>query len=299
MIQKFALYTAPLFLLMWSCSGGKSEFDATGTFEATEVIVSSATAGRLVQFTPQEGDVLAPNALVAIVDTTQLFLKKQQLEAQIHAVLSRQPDIPTQLAALQEQIRTANSEKQRAANLVKAGAAPQKQLDDITNQLAVLEKQMNAQQSVLQKTTGSLYAEVEPLSRQIAQVNDQLLQSRVLNPLQGTVLVKYAEPGEYVAPGKALYKIGDMEHMELRAYISGTQLPLVKIGQQVTVKVDAGEDHYTNHTGKVIWISEKAEFTPKSIMTKEERSNLVYAIRIAVPNDGSIKIGMYGEVVFQ
>lgn len=298
-MKQLALYLTPLFLLGWSCQGGKTEFDATGTFEATEVIVSSATAGRLVQFTLREGDTLALNGVVATVDTTQLHLKKQQLEAQVRAVLSRQPDIPAQLAALQEQIRTAQSEQQRAANLVKAGVAPEKQLDDITNQLAVLEKQMNAQQSVLQQTTGSLYAEVEPLTRQIAQVDDQLMQSRVLNPLAGTVLVKYAEAGEYVAPGKALYKIGDLAHMELRAYITGEQLPMVRLGQQVTVKVDAGGDRYTDHTGKVVWIAEKAEFTPKSIMTREERSNLVYAVRIAVPNDGSLKIGMYGEVVFQ
>lgn len=282
-----------------ACSKDKSTFDATGTFEATEVIVSAGTAGKIVQMQVDEGQSIEANALAAIVDTTQLYLKKMQVQAQIKAVLSREPDIPSQLAALQEQIRVANQEKKRSANLVQAGVAPQKQLDDINNQIAVLEKQLDAQRTILQTNTGAIYAEVDPLTQQVAQLDDQLDQSRVLNPIKGTVLVTYAEQGEYTAPGKALYKVADLRNMQLRAYISGNQLPLIKLGQSVKVMVDNGTDGYTEHKGTLEWISEKAEFTPKSIMTQDERSNLVYAIRIAVPNDGSIKIGMYGEVIFQ
>ncbi len=297
--MKFYYFAAPLLLLAAACSDGGNTYDATGTFEAKEVIVSASTAGRLLNFTAAEGQQLKANDIVAIVDTTQLYLKKKQLEAQIRAVLSREPDIPAQLAALQEQIHVAQTEKVRITNLTKAGVAPQKQLDDINNQIAVLQKQLEAQQSILQKSAGSVYAEVEPLMQQIDQVNDQLMQSKVLNPIDGTVLVTYMEAGEYAAPGKALYKVGDLKHMQLRAYITGEQLPLVKLGQQVQVTVDGAEGKGRNYTGKVSWISDKAEFTPKTIMTSDERSNLVYAIRIDVDNDDMIKIGMYGEVLFK
>lgn len=297
--MKFYYLAAPLLLLAASCSDGGNTYDATGTFEAKEVIVSASTAGKLLEFTPSEGHQLKANDLVAIVDTTQLYLKKKQLEAQIRAVLSREPDIPAQLAAIQEQIHVAETEKVRITNLTKAGVAPQKQLDDINNQISVLQKQLEAQQSILQKSAGSVYAEVEPLMQQIDQINDQLTQSKVLNPIDGTVLVSYMEAGEYAAPGKALYKVGDLKHMQLRAYITGEQLPLVKLGQSVKVLIDGADDKQNTLNGKVSWISEKAEFTPKSIMTSDERSNLVYAIKIDVENDGLIKIGMYGEVLFK
>lgn len=297
--MKFYYLAAPLLLLAAACSDGGNTYDATGTFEAKEVIVSASTAGKLLEFTPSEGQQLKANDLVAIVDTTQLYLKKKQLEAQIRAVLSREPDIPAQLAAIQEQIHVAETEKVRITNLTKAGVAPQKQLDDINNQISVLQKQLEAQQSILQKSAGSVYAEVEPLMQQIDQINDQLTQSKVLNPIDGTVLVSYMEAGEYAAPGKALYKVGDLKHMQLRAYITGEQLPLVKLGQSVKVLIDGADDKQNTLNGKVSWISEKAEFTPKSIMTSDERSNLVYAIKIDVENDGLIKIGMYGEVLFK
>ncbi|HNA58788.1 MAG TPA: HlyD family efflux transporter periplasmic adaptor subunit [Chitinophagales bacterium] len=289
---------AGLSMLLGACSNGDKIYDATGTFEATEVIVSAGTAGKLLALNVEEGQSLEANAVAAIVDTTQLHLKKAQLNAQIQAVMSREPNIPTQIATIQEQIRVAAGEKQRMEILVKAGAAPSKQLDDIVNQIAVLEKQLDAQRTSLMTTAGSIYAEVNPLTLQIAQIDDQLVQSRMLNPIKGTVLTKYAETGEYTAPGKPVYKIADLTEMQLRAYVTGDQLPGIKIGQQVKVLVDSADGQYSEHAGTVSWISDKAEFTPKSIMTKDERANLVYAIKITVPNTGNIKIGMYGEVVF-
>lgn len=281
-----------------SCSNEENTFDATGTFEAKEIIVSTGVAGKIIALNTDEGEQLDANKIVGMIDTTQLYLKKQQLQAQIKAVLSKQPDINTQIASLQEQIKTANSEKIRIDNLLNAGVATQKQADDIRSQIAVLQKQLDAQQSALQITSQSIYQEVAPLTIQIAQIDDQLLQSAIVNPVKGTVLTLYAEQGEYTAPGKAIYKVADLSEMTLRAYISGTQLSNVKLGQKVKVKIDNGEKTYTEMEGTIYWISDKAEFTPKTIQTKEERANLVYAIKIRVPNNGSIKIGMYGEIVF-
>ncbi len=285
-------------VLFGSCSNEENTFDATGTFEAKEIIVSTGVAGKIIALNTDEGEQLDANKIVGMIDTTQLYLKKQQLQAQIKAVLSKQPDINTQIASLQEQIKTANSEKIRIDNLLNAGVATQKQADDIRSQIAVLQKQLDAQQSALQITSQSIYQEVAPLTIQIAQIDDQLLQSAIVNPVKGTVLTLYAEQGEYTAPGKAIYKVADLSEMTLRAYISGTQLSNVKLGQKVKVKIDNGEKTYTEMEGTIYWISDKAEFTPKTIQTKEERANLVYAIKIRVPNNGSIKIGMYGEIVF-
>ncbi len=284
-------------ILLASCAGEENAFDATGTFEAKEIIVSTGVGGKIIQLKAEEGDSLSANAIVGTIDTTQLYLKKLQLQAQIKAVLSKQPDINSQIAGLQEQIKTASTEKIRIDNLVAAGVGTQKQADDIRSQITVLQKQLDAQQTALQITSQSIYQEVAPLTLQIAQVDDQLVQSAILNPVKGTVLTLYAEQGEFTTPGKAIYKIADLSTMTLRAYISGAQLAQIKIGQQVTVKIDNGEKNYTELPGTIYWISEKAEFTPKTIQTKEERANLVYAIKVKVPNNGQIKIGMYGELI--
>lgn len=284
-------------ILLASCAGEENAFDATGTFEAKEIIVSTGVGGKIIQLKAEEGDSLSANAIVGTIDTTQLYLKKLQLQAQIKAVLSKQPDINSQIAGLQEQIKTANTEKIRIDNLVAAGVGTQKQADDIRSQITVLQKQLDAQQTALQITSQSIYQEVAPLTLQIAQVDDQLVQSAILNPVKGTVLTLYAEQGEFTTPGKAIYKIADLSTMTLRAYISGAQLAQIKIGQQVTVKIDNGEKNYSELPGTIYWISEKAEFTPKTIQTKEERANLVYAIKVKVPNNGQIKIGMYGELI--
>ncbi|HRF76381.1 MAG TPA: HlyD family efflux transporter periplasmic adaptor subunit [Chitinophagales bacterium] len=284
-------------ILLASCAGEENAFDATGTFEAKEIIVSTGVGGKIIQLKAEEGDSLSANAIVGTIDTTQLYLKKLQLQAQIKAVLSKQPDINSQIAGLQEQIKTANTEKIRIDNLVAAGVGTQKQADDIRSQITVLQKQLDAQQTALQITSQSIYQEVAPLTLQIAQVDDQLVQSAILNPVKGTVLTLYAEQGEFTTPGKAIYKIADLSTMTLRAYITGAQLAQIKLGQQVTVKIDNGEKNYSELPGTIYWISEKAEFTPKTIQTKEERANLVYAIKVKVPNNGQIKIGMYGELI--
>lgn len=295
--MKKIIFLISISSLLSACTGKQESFDATGTFEAKEIIVATGVGGKIIHLTVDEGDTVAANAIVGTIDTTQLYLKKLQLQAQIKAILSKQPDINSQIAALQEQIKTANTEKVRIDNLLAAGVASQKQADDIRSQITVLQKQLDAQQTALQITSQSIYQEVAPLTMQIAQVDDQLVQSAILNPIKGTVLTLYAEQGEYTTPGKAIYKVADLSEMTLRAYISGDQLAQIKIGQQVTVKLDNGENNSTDIPGTIYWIADKAEFTPKTIQTKDERANLVYAIKVKVPNNGSIKIGMYGELV--
>ena len=298
MIRNLLLITFSLLLLN-SCKEKTAEYDATGTFEANDLMVSTGATGKIIQLDVEEGQELKANQIIGLVDTAQLYLKKLQVQAQIKAVLSKQPDINSQIAAYQEQIKTANKEKIRAQNLLNAGAGTQKQVDDINAQIEVFQKQLNALQTSLEITSQGISSEVAPLTYQIAQIDDQLLKSYILNPVNGTVLTKYVEEDEFNTPGKSLYKIADLTNMTLRAYITGDQLGLIKLNQNVTVLVDHGNDDYKEMNGTIYWISDKAEFTPKSIQTKEERANLVYAIKINVPNDGSVKIGMYGEVKFK
>jgi len=296
--MKQIIIAISLAFMFSNCSKKADTFDATGTFEAKEIIVSSSVPGKIILLNVDEGMHIESNTVTGIIDTTQLYLKKQQIQAQIKAVLSKQPDINTQIATIQEQIKVANKEKIRTNNLFNAGVATQKQIDDIANQIELLQKQLAAQQSSLEINSQSIYQEIIPLTLQIAQIDDQLLQSSIVNPIKGTVLTLYAEQGEYTIPGKAIYKIADIGDMTLRAYISGTQLSQIKIGQEVQVRVDDGAKNYKSLKGNIYWISDKAEFTPKTIQTKEERENLVYAIKVKVPNDGLIKIGMYGELIF-
>ncbi|MCX6169611.1 MAG: HlyD family efflux transporter periplasmic adaptor subunit [Ignavibacteriales bacterium] len=287
-----------LSLILFSCGTGDGKFDATGTFESEEVIVSSEAMGKLVKFDVEEGATLKQNQLVGIVDTVQLYLKKKQLEASIKAVLSKQPDIATQLAAIEEQIKTATTEKKRIENLVKSNAATTKQLDDINASLDLLNKQHTALKSNLTITRQGLQSETYPLQIQIEQIQDQINKSIIKNPVDGTVLTRYAKQNEVTAKGKALYKIADLSNMTLRAYITGDQLGQVKFGQKVKVFVDKGDGEQKEMSGEIYWVSSKAEFTPKTIQTKDERANLVYAVKIRVVNDSYLKIGMYGEVKF-
>jgi HlyD family secretion protein len=299
--MKIITFLLSVFLsvaLISSCSDNNADYDATGTFEADEIIVSAEANGKLLLFYPQEGDTLKKEELVGIIDTTQLYLKKKQLEASIKAILSKQPDIITQLAALQKQIDYTENEKARIENLVNSAVVPSKQLDDIVSQLEVLKRQYDATKSNLTITKQALQNETIPLLAQIAQIEDQLRKSYIKNPVSGIVLTRYAKQNEVVSTGKALYKIADLSEMTLRAYISGNQLVQVKLGQKVKVFVDNGSNGKKEMSGEVYWISSKSEFTPKTIQTKEERINLVYAIKVKVVNDGFIKIGMYGEVKF-
>jgi HlyD family secretion protein len=283
-------------LALASCGKNNGKFDASGVFEATEVIVSSEATGKLLRFDVQEGQTLKAMETIGVVDSVQLYLRKMQLLANVKAVRSRRPDINKQIAAIEQQIATAKSEKTRIENLLKANAANQKQLDDANAQIAVLQKQLDAQKSTLFNTTAGISEESSGLEIQVAQLDDQLIKCHIVNPLDGTVLAKYAEQSELAAQGKALYKIADLKNMILRAYITSSQLTGIKIGQTVRVFADFGEKGTKEYAGTVAWISSKSEFTPKTIQTRDERANLVYAVKIAVHNDGFIKIGMYGEI---
>ena len=296
-ITKLFLFPA-LSIILFGCGNGNGKFDASGTFESEEVIVSSEATGKLVQFNVEEGAQLKQNQLVGVIDTLQLFLKKKQLEASVKAILSKQPDVVTQLAAIQEQIKTAETERKRIENLVKSNAATTKQLDDVNAQIDLLNKQYSATKSSLIITKQGLQSETFPLQIQIEQINDQLNKSKIINPVEGTVLTRYAKQNEVTAGGKALYKIADLSTMTLRAYVNGDQLGQIKLGQKVKVYVDKGEGEQKELSGEIYWVSSKAEFTPKTIQTKDERANLVYAIKVRVINDGYLKIGMYGEVKF-
>jgi HlyD family secretion protein len=287
-----------LSALAFSCTQSDSEFDATGNFEADEIIISAEASGKILRLDIEEGSELKSKSVIGLIDTTQLYLKKKQLEYSIRAVNAKQPNSTIQLAAIQEQIETAKREKKRVENLLKDDAATQKQLDDLNAQLDLLQRQHAATQSTLNITKQSLQSETLPLQAQLEQVQDQIKKSQIINPINGTVLTLFAKQNEVVNPGKALYKIADLSTVILRAYISGNQLSQIKLGQPVTVLIDAANNDYKKYTGTISWVSDKAEFTPKTIQTKEERANLVYAIKIDVKNDGYLKLGMYGEVKF-
>ncbi|MCW3083130.1 MAG: hypothetical protein JWP12_496 [Bacteroidetes bacterium] len=285
-------------LIFASCNNSKKDFDASGSFETEETIISAEASGTLKQFEIREGQTLQAGQSIGYIDTLQLYLKKKQLEAQIHATLSTKPNIAAQTAALQEQLKAAQKDQVRINNLVKADAATAKQLDDINAQIEVIKKQIEAQQSALNISTEGITQGTTPLQIQIEQLNDQLAKSHIINPINGTVLTKYAEANEMAVTGKPLYKIADLSSLILRAYITGNQLPTIKLNQQVKVLTDDGNGKYKETAGTITWISDKAEFTPKTIQTKDERADMVYAIKVLVKNDGTLKIGMYAEVKF-
>lgn len=296
--MKTIIYLLASVIALAACNKTNNTADASGTFEAVETIISAEASGLLKEFKTEEGQELKQGQAIGFIDTVQLYLKKKQLLSQIKSVLSQKPDIAVQVAALQTQLQNYEKEKVRFTNLVKADAATQKQLDDINAQIEVVKKQIDAQQSSLGITSQSIHEQTLPLDVQIEQLNDQIAKSRIVNPMNGTVLSKYTEPNEVVALGKPLYKIADLSSMTLRAYVSGNQLPLIKLNQPVKVMIDDKDGALKEYTGEITWISSKAEFTPKTIQTKDERANLVYAIKVKVKNDGFLKIGMYGEVKF-
>jgi HlyD family secretion protein len=281
-----------------ACEEELKTADAYGNFEAKEVIVSSEMGGKLLELNVEEGQELKAGALVAVVDTTQLALKQKQLRASIQTISGKTQNAQPQVDVFKKQKDVLLREKRRVEALVQGNAATQKQLDDLNGQLEILDKQIAAIQAQTATLNKGIMGEIQPLYVQIDQLTDQIHRATTYNPIDGIVLIKMAETAEMTAPGKPLYKIADTKNMILRAYISGEQLPNIKIGQMVKVAID--ETATTNRTldGKITWVSEKAEFTPKIIQTKEERVNLVYAIKIAVENDGSLKIGMPAEVSF-
>ena len=283
------------FLL--SCGKKQNDFDAMGTFEATEVTVSSEASGKILSFDVTEGQEITMDSKVGIIDTVQLFLTKLQLMKNESAVRSNRPDINKQIAVVKEQIAKQKMERTRVENLLKAEAATQKQLDDIVSAIAVLESQLTALQSSLQNNAQSIDAQSSAIEIQIAQVEDKLAKCAIASPITGTVLAKYAEAGELAVIGKPLFKVADTKRLFLRAYLTSSQLSDVRLGQKVKVYADFGGDNRREYEGTVSWISEKSEFTPKSIQTKDDRQNLVYAVKIAITNDGYVKIGIYGGVV--
>jgi len=315
-----------LAIFFFACNNGTAKYDATGTFEADEIIVSAEANGKILRLNLEEGATLAKDSVVGVIDPSAIELQKEQATSSVDALMQKtneaspQIDIlqsqmvlqAKQIAVQEEQLKTLTREQQRYKNLVAADAAPAKQLDDINGQVNVLREQIGASQSqlvVLRSQVNSqrqsvaiqnrgILSEKNPMEKRVAQIQDQLNKTSIVNPVSGTVLTKYADANEYTNTGKAIYKIADLSTMKLRAYITGNQLALVKLNQPVKVLVDDGKGKYRELPGTISWISDKAEFTPKTIQTKEERANLVYAVKINVKNDGYLKIGMYGEVVF-
>ncbi len=296
-MRKLLLIIVPFIIV--SCSGRDEQFDAAGTFEATEVIVSSEANGTITELSFDEGMDIAANTIIGYIDSIQLYLKKMQLLSNVSAVGKRRLDVGKQIAALEEQIATQKYELSRMERLLDAGAGNQKQVDDINSSITVLTRQLDAQKSSLENSNASLTDEQKALEIQVAQIDDQLRKCRITSPVTGTVLSKYAEEGEFAATGKALFKVANLEVMTLRAYITATQLTELKLGQNVRVFSDFGENGSREYSGSVAWISDKSEFTPKTIQTKDERANLVYAIKVSVVNDGYLKIGMYGDIIFE
>lgn len=295
--MKKILYMA-MIATITACSSSKQGHDATGVFEATEVMVSAEQTGKLLAFDVNEGDEVNANAEVGLIDTVQLYLKARQIGATKLIYSAQMPETQTQIASLNQQLEKARQEEQRFATLVKEGAANQKLLDDASSQVAVLQKQLEALQSTLKNSTNSLAAQMNTADVQKLQVLDQLQKCHISSPISGVVLEKYAEKGEFTAIGKPLFKVADINNIYLRAYITADQLTGIKLGDAVKVYADQGRDSHKEYEGKVTWIASKAEFTPKTIQTRDERANLVYAIKVSVKNDGLIKMGMYGEVDF-
>ena len=294
-MKKIMILTS-VALMMAACGGNEKEYDATGTFEATETTVFAEQSGQLMVFSVNEGDSIANGAEVGLIDTTQVWLKIQQLSATKEIYQSQKPDMEAQIAATRQQLTKAQQEEQRYRELVADGAAPTKMLDDASNQVKVLQKQLAAQQSALSTSTRSLDKQMAATDVQVSQLRDQLRKCHIVTPTNGTLLEKYVERGEFVAVGKPLFKIADTHDMFMRAYVTSAQLQNIKLGQKVKVFADYGDGQKKEYDGTISWISSRSEFTPKTILTDDERADLVYAVKVAIKNDGFVKIGMYGEV---
>ena len=281
-----------------ACSSDEKDYDASGVFETTEVIVSARTTGEILSLNVEEGQNVKQDEVLGLIDTLQLSLRDQQLAANQSATDSKRLDADRQVASIRQQISNLQKEKKRFSELLASNAATQKQVDDIGYQIEVLQRQLAATQEQIGSNNQSVGNQSMGIKAQRAQTEDQIRKSHIMSPITGTVLTKYAEQGESATPGRALFKVGDISRMKLRAYITAPQLTTLKVGQKVTVYADLGETENKAYNGIVEWISDKAEFTPKTIQTRDERANLVYAVKIAVKNDGMIKRGMYGDVKF-
>lgn len=278
-----------------SC-GTETEFDAQGSFEATEVVVSAEAAGRILRFDVEEGMTVEAGEVIGEIDSLQLELQRRQLQAQQAALLASRPDIRAQAAALREQIAKQEQELERVRNLLRDGAATPKQRDDIEAQLRILQSQLTATLSTLSKSTVTIDGNAAVVEAQIAALDDRIARCRITSPIAGVVLAKYAEAGELAVVSKPLLKVADMERLYLRAYFTSRQLASIRVGDRVTVTADFGGDERYDYEGRIAWLSPESEFTPKTIQTRDSRANLVYAVKIAVRNDGRLKIGLAGEV---
>lgn len=299
-------------LLLAGCKSNSNIPDASGNFEADEIIVSAEQAGKILSLDIREGDTISANAVIGRIDVTGIGLQKEQAEASLRSLRQKITDptpqlelVRKQIAVLQTQLEQQLREKERTEKLLAADAATRKQLDDVESsvsqirrQIAVSQQQLELYRSNIATQNRSILSEEDPLKKSVERIQDQINRGQIINPVTGTVLVRYAYAGEMTAAGKPLYSIANTDTITLKAFVTGTQLPQIKLNQEVEVRIDEGADQYTHYKGHIYWISDKAEFTPKTIQTKEERANLVYAIRIAVKNDGYLKIGMYGEVIF-
>ena len=296
MKRNFLILVPALLVILNACSGDGGKADAYGNFETDELTVSAESAGKLIRFTIQEGDQLHAGDYVAVIDTVQLHLKRKQLEAGMEAIRKKLPNEAAQLAVFDERLVKLNDEIKRITKLVNANAAPSKSLDDLKAELEIVNRQRKAAASTLSTQTQGMLAELDPLRYQLLQLEDQISKCYVQNPIDGTVLTTLVRQNELTAPGRPLYQIASLNPLILRAYLSEDMLSQVKIGQKVTVKTDLPNGELASGSGKIIWISSEAEFTPKIIQTRDERTSQVYAVKIEVPYDGSLKIGMPAEV---
>lgn len=296
MIMRYLQILLAVVAVLCSSCSGKTEFDACGNFEADEILVSSQGTGQLMWSDIQEGMTVTAGNTLGIIDTVQLHLQKAQLESQLKSVMSSRPDVESQVASLRSQIANLKSEKSRLERLVAKGAAPTKQVDDIKAQIVILESQLDAQLSALSKNTSAVEFNANAISAQIDMIEDKISKCHIVSPVNGTVIAKYIHAGELVGMGTPIMKVADLENMFLRAYFTSDQLGSIVLGDKVTVTADFGGEQQFQYEGKIVWISSESEFTPKSIQTRNTRANLVYAVKIAVRNDGRLKIGTYGEV---
>ena len=283
--------------LFISCKEGPRPSDASGNFEAIETIVSSEANGKIMSLALSEGEELKEGQYLGFIDSMQLHLTKLQLKQNKKTILSARPDIGVQLESLKKELDNAIADRKRIENLVNGGVASQKQLEDIDSKISILRSKINAQQSTLHTTTNNLNEQGDNIYSQLSLIDDQIRKCRIVNPVNGTVLTKYAEQGEVAVVGKPLYKIADLDTLDLRAYMTGDKLSAVRLGQSVTVRIDDGKSGFKTYSGTIRWISDKSEFTPKTIQTRNERANLVYAMKVRIKNDGYLKIGMFGEVL--
>ena len=287
-----------MLLLAGLCACSSEEnYDATGTFEATEVTISAESTGKIISMSAEEGKTVQMGEILGEIDSTQYCLQRKQLRAQQNAILSSRPDVQKQLAATEEQITKFKTELSRVENMLKDGAATRKQLDDVQAQLRIAEGQKEALLSTLTSNTSTINSNAAALGAQIDLLSDNIKKCQITSPINGTIISKYSQKGEFTAVARPLFKVADLENMYVRAYFTSEQLSSINLGQEVKVIADYGADEQKEYTGKIVWIASKSEFTPKGIQTKDSRANLVYAVKVAVKNDGLLKIGLSANII--